>query len=169
MRQAISIIFSVLLITSVPSLSAENTKVASFFTISSNIRGSNYCKVGIDRRAGKEGFELERHPEYAVEQRWDKTHLFLFLLKDSYAPEYCGIIMDYIDLSGERVEDHYFLFHCRIGRQPYARLPWIIGYGSNHYGQLTVVRPSKAWKPTLLHDQLTPINVSNVTCDTSRQ
>ena len=147
---------------------AEATKKILFNSESiRNARGENYCNLSTTEDVGKEGLYLGPNKEYAVEQRWNGKYLFLFLLKNSKPPRYCGTILDVLDLSNVRTTEEFVLFKCQMRHRVHTKSASIMGLGDNHKGAIRYVKPSKAWQANSSLERFMPIDPKNVICDTA--
>jgi hypothetical protein len=114
---------------------------------------------------GKDGVNLDAEGDWAVEQRWDSQHLFLFLLHGERRQK-CRSVSDFLDASKEMSDRSYFMFKCRSLSGRYSQFGKIVGLGNNNQGAVRYVRPVGAWYADLTTGRFTFMNLHEVSCDT---
>ena len=144
-----------------------------------NGQGVSFTSVGIASLPGKDicslqgefpkrfGVYLDDKKEHAVVYRERDGVIALFLLGESQAPQYCGIVDAVLDLTPIIKKGEEPLFKCHVNSEGRTRWGRVVGLGDNQRGHKRFLTPRLAWRVNTKEKRFDEITGEAVTCDSS--
>ena len=113
------------------------------------------------------GLYLDDKKEHAIQYKERGGIIALFLLDNSAASDYCGIVDATLDLTLLRKKGEEPEFKCHVNSEGRTRWGRVVGLCDNQRGKKRFVVPRLAWRVNTKGKRFDEINGEPVTCDTS--